>query len=107
MAGNFTDPYKSNNRTKKEIKKFRYYLYGQTETSIIGYDASLQGGLFNHSSPYTISSGNITRVTFQGDYGIVVSFRKIYLEYCQSYLTKEFSTGKFHRWGGIRIGSGF
>lgn len=101
MAGNFKDPYVSGVKHKKKIE---YYLYGQARGHIIGYDASLQGGLFNHHSPYAISAGHIERATFQVDYGIVVNFRKLYLSYSQSFLTKEFSTCKNHRWGGISIG---
>ncbi|MEO8769520.1 MAG: lipid A deacylase LpxR family protein [Ferruginibacter sp.] len=101
MMGNFNDPYASRINHKKKVE---YYLYGQARTHFIGYDASLQGGLFNRHSPYIISAGDIERATFQADYGIVVNFRKLYLSYSQSFLTKEFSTGKNHRWGGINIG---
>ena len=104
MLGRFSDPYQSVSNTKTGIKKFSYYLYGQPGLSLVGYDASLEGGVFDHKSPYTISPTGISRITFQGDYGIVVCVSTFYLEYCQSYLTKEFSTGKYHRWGGIRIG---
>ena len=100
MVCNFNNPYKPAGTDKK----FWYYLYGQFRGGLVGYDATLQGGLFNRQSPYTISAGDITRVTLQGDYGIVVSFGKMYLEYCQSILTTEFSTGTYHRWGGVRIG---
>ena len=99
MAGHFNSPY-----AKAKSKKVSYYLYAQPQVSVVGYDATLQGGIFNRSSPYTIAAKNISRVTFQGDYGLVLSFRKIYLEYCQSVLTKEFSTGTLHRWGGVRVG---
>ncbi|HTB51434.1 MAG TPA: lipid A deacylase LpxR family protein [Ferruginibacter sp.] len=104
MAGNFNDRYLSVATTKPIRKKVQYYLYGQLVGGAVGYDATLQGGMFDRTSPYTIPTGNISRFTLQGDYGIVVCFRKLYLEYCQSYLTKEFSTGHYHRWGGIRIG---
>ena len=104
MAGSFEKPYETMSSTKTNRKKFRYYLYGQIQPGFTVYDASMQGGIFNHSSPYTIAASDINRVTVQGDYGIVVNFRKIYLEYCQSILSKEFSTGHYHRWGGFRLG---
>jgi lipid A 3-O-deacylase len=102
MFGNFPDPYRSSSKALK--KKLHYYIYGQPGLSYIGYDASLQGGLFDHHSPYTISNSGISRINFQSDYGFVVCFPRLYLEYCQTYLTKEFKTGTYHRWGGIRIG---
>ncbi|HMG84060.1 MAG TPA: lipid A deacylase LpxR family protein [Ferruginibacter sp.] len=104
MAGNFNDRFLSVATTRPIRKKMQYYFYAQAQGGLIGYDATLQGGMFNKTSPYTIPTGDISRLTFQADAGIVVCFRKLYLEYSQSYLTKEFSTGHYHRWGGIRIG---
>ncbi|MEO6670179.1 MAG: lipid A deacylase LpxR family protein [Ferruginibacter sp.] len=101
MAGNFNDPYTPKLQHKKKVA---YYLYGQARVHLVGYDATMQGGIFNNSSPYTITSKNIERLTFQADYGIVVNFRKLYLSYSQSFISKEFKTGKAHRWGGINIG---
>ncbi len=67
----------------------------------------MQGGLFNRKSPYTIVAADITRLTYQADAGIIVNYKKLLLSYSQSFLTKEFSTGDYHRWGGISVGVGF
>ncbi len=99
MVGHFNSPY-----THTKNKRVSYYIYAQSKLNVIAYDATLQGGLFNRTSPYTIAAKNISRLTFRGDYGLVLSFGKLYLEYCQSILTKEFNTGTLHRWGGIRVG---
>jgi hypothetical protein len=106
LLGKFFDPYRSIGKSKTR-GKWSYYLYGNLQLSLIAYDASLQGGVFDHQSEYTIPASAISRVSFQGNYGIVVSISSIYLEYCQSYLTREFDTGKYHRWGGVRIGISF
>lgn len=100
MAGRF------NKRFMPIVKKAKaeYYLYGQGRANFIGYDANMQGGLFNRKSPYTIAASDISRVTLQADAGIIVNFKKLYLSYTQSIITKEFRTGKYHRWGGISIG---
>ena len=103
MAGNFNNPYASAGKRKKVA----YYLFGQSRLNFIGYDATMQGGLFNRNSPYTISAGDVKRVTFQADAGMIVNFRKLFLSYTQSYLTKEFRTGRYHRWGGISFGFSF
>lgn len=101
MAGRFNKRFVPVNAKKR---KAEYYFYAQGRGNIIGYDASMQGGLFNRKSPYVIGAGNINRVTFQADAGIIVNFRKLYLSYTQSILTKEFRTGKYHRWGGVSVG---
>jgi hypothetical protein len=102
MTGHFNNPYK----TEKK-KKVQYYLYAQSRINFIGYDATMQGGIFNRKSPYTISSGNVSRITFQADAGLVLHFQKLFLGYNQSFLSKEFRTGKTHRWGGVSLGFAF
>ena len=81
------------------------YVYAQPLVSIVAYDASLQGGLFNKSSPYVISADQLTRLTFQANVGLIVHYKKLFLEYTQSVLSREFNTGLSHRWGGVKIGS--
>ena len=103
MTGHFNDRYQTVNKKKKT----EYYLYGQSRINFIGYDATMQGGLFNRRSPYTIAAKDVTRITFQADAGIVVNFRKLYFSYTQSFLSKEFRTGRYHRWGGVSLGFSF
>ena len=101
MAGRFNKRFLPPGNEKR---KAEYYFYSQGRVNFIGYDASMQGGLFTRNNPYTIAGSDVTRVTFQADAGIIVNFKKIYLSYTQSILTKEFRTGKYHRWGGISAG---
>jgi lipid A 3-O-deacylase len=99
MAGHFTDPYRTGRR-----RKMAYYLFGQGRVDLIGYDALMQGGLFNRNNPYIIAAADISRITFQADAGLVLNFPKFYLSYTQSFLSKEFRTGRYHRWGGVSFG---
>lgn len=101
MAGRFNNRFSPPGNEKR---KAEYYFYSQGRVSFIGYDASMQGGLFTRNNPYTISGGDISRVTFKADAGIIVNFKKIFLSYTQSILSKEFRTGKYHRWGGVSVG---
>ncbi len=101
MAGYFDDPFKNFSKRKR---KNQVYLYAEPLLNIVGHDATLQGGLFNRTSPYTIESMDINRLVFQGNAGIVFRINTVYLEYFQSYLTKEFKIGNSHLWGGVRIG---
>lgn len=88
----------------KNKNKFQLYIYTQPILNAIGYDATLQGGLFNRESAYTISSSDIERFTLQNNYGIVLQYRWLYLEYSRTMLTREFSYGDSHKWGGFRMG---
>ncbi len=100
MFGNFYSPYKS---TLVNIDEFRVYIYDHPQANIVGYDATLQGGLFNKTSPYTIRTDNLNRITFENRFGLIFSFHDLYFEYFQSYITGEFKSGKEHHWGGIQI----
>ena len=91
----------------KNKNKFQIYLFAQPQVNFIGYDATLQGGLFNKKSPYTIDSSSIERATLQNNYGIVIQTRSIYFEYYLTQLTKEFKTGEAVKWGGIKFGFKF
>jgi lipid A 3-O-deacylase len=91
----------------KNKNKFQVYLYSQPLISAIGYDATLQGGLFNNKSPYTISSNAVERFTAQVNYGIVLQTRSLYFEYALTHVTREFETGPSAKYGGIKIGFKF
>jgi hypothetical protein len=100
MLGRFSSPFQSSASVQR---RFRLYFYEQPVVSVIGYDATLQGGMFNHTSPYTISASDIQRITFQDNFGAVITIGNVNLSYYQAYLTKEFKTETYHRWGAISI----
>lgn len=85
----------------------QWYIYGQLLGNAVAYDATLQGGVFNHSSVYTIAKSDINRFTLQNKFGFVLIFRSLYLEYYRTGLTEEFDTSLYHRTGGLQIGFGF
>ncbi|HMH23348.1 MAG TPA: lipid A deacylase LpxR family protein [Puia sp.] len=105
MAGNFYSPFGTSGALP--VKKIQWYFYDQPLVNVVGYDATLQGGLFNRSSPYTISNRDMSRLTFQNKYGFIVILRHLYLEYYQTSITKEFRTSAYHGTGGLQIGFGF
>ena len=88
-------------------RPFQVYLFAHPAGTLVGYDTTMQGGLFNTKSPYTIPDSDIERVTLQNSYGIVIKYRSLYLEYFQSAVTREFATGSSHRWGGFKAGFTF
>tara|TARA_R110000765_G_scaffold145925_2_gene248258 strand:- start:1027 stop:1983 length:957 start_codon:yes stop_codon:yes gene_type:complete len=83
---------------------FKLFAYAQPVVSIIGYDATLQGGIFTNDNPYEISSKDIERVTSQIDYGLILKYKRLYLEYTRTSITREFKSGNAAKWGGFRVG---
>lgn len=93
--------------SSKNKRKFAIYGYAQSMVNIIGYDATLQGGIFNNKSPYTISNNEIERFTAQADFGLIMQTRTLYFEYARALITREFEVGKSSKWGGIKVGFRF
>ena len=104
-VGKFDSPFAAKEKETKQ--NFQLYLYVQPLINFVGYDATMQGGIFNRDSPYTIKSSQINRLAYQNSLGAVVNFRNIYLEFNHVFLSKEFKEGKTHQWGGLRIGVAF
>jgi len=101
MAGKFDNPFFTITHSGND---FQCKLYSSALITLIGYDASFQGGLFNNDSPYTIAAKDISRLVLSSEAGITIQFKKLSAEYVQKIISKEFKTGEFHRWGGIRLG---
>lgn len=102
MIGSMNDPYKSSSSVSDG--KWQVYVFGHSFVSAVGYDATLQGGVFNKKSPYTLSGSEINRFTLQNQIGLMIHRRNISIELSESFLSKEFKTGRSHIWGGLGIG---
>jgi hypothetical protein len=104
MGGYFDSPFSSEIITKSN---FRFYIYEHPEIDVIGYDATMEGGIFDRTSPYIIAAGDISRFTFLNRYGFVCTTNKWYFEYAHTFLSNEFKTGLTHSWGSVQIAFGF
>ncbi len=104
MVGYFESPYGLGNKNRKKVN---VYLYDHFQADAIGYDATMQGGLFNHTSPYTLPESAINWFVIENRAGFVISWQNIYLEYFRTQITREFSRGRPHEWGGVQVAVGF
>lgn len=103
MAGVFQPPFS----TERAATKFNIFIYDRPAVNLIAYDATLQCGMFNKRSVYTIDAASISRATFENRWGVGIRYKTVHLEYFQAFLTKEFDTQMSHRWGGIQIAVSF
>ncbi len=103
MLGYFDPPYGGK---VSDGKKFRVYVYEHPEVNVIGYDATLQGGLLNRASPYVLTGKDIERVVFQNLFGAAVSYKRMRIEYSRSITGKEYKSGVAHPWGGVQVAFG-
>jgi len=100
MAGYFQSPFSVTGRFSSECQ---VYVFDNPEVDVVGYDATLQGGLFDRSSPYTIPAADISRIVFINHAGLALAINHWYLAYNEYYLAPQFSTGPYHLWGGIQV----
>jgi len=94
----------NNTYTSVNYKKFMFYGYVQPLVTAVGYDATLQGGIFVDDSVYLIPSSDVVRLVGQVNYGIVLQTKTLYLEYARAFISKEIKTLGKAAWGGIKIG---
>jgi hypothetical protein len=81
-----------------EGKKHRFFLFADAEQKMVAYDATLQGGLLNRNSPYTLAAAQIERRISREDVGITLDRGTYALEAKRTYLSQEFTTGLSHEW---------
>lgn len=94
------------NKTR-HARNVQFYFFTEFSGKAVGYDATLHGGVFNHSSPYTIPDANISRLTFKGSGGIVFSYGGVQVKGEQFLLSPEFSDGWWHKWLSIELSFSF
>ncbi|MES2513083.1 MAG: lipid A deacylase LpxR family protein [Bacteroidota bacterium] len=99
----FLSPYFSNLGMDRYsiYRKSNFQFYGILKGNVraVAYNATLQGGMFNRESVYTISDSRVTRIVIEGMAGFVFTYKRIGLEYSKFYLSKEFKEGLEQHWG--------
>ena len=84
-------------------------IKGGVDFSLIGYDATLEGGCFNKNkkSTFALKPDEIERMVAHLHLGIFARYKKVGLNISQHYLSPEFKEGKQHFWGQIGIEYGW
>jgi hypothetical protein len=82
-----------------------FWCYGawQGQLTGVGYNATLQGGMFNRSSPYTLRPGRVSRLVPGQTAGVVAGWGKVGIAFGQTWLGREFSGGKAHCWNYVSV----
>ena len=87
------------------LRKVQVFFFARGSGKLVGYDATLQGGIFNSSSAYTLPSSAISRAVFEGSGGISFSCNGIRLDLEQYLLSPEYKGGLWHKW--VHVGLTF
>ena len=92
---------------QKSRQKLQFGLKGGFDFRIIGYDATLQGGVFNNSNTFALKPEEIERMVAHVHLGLFVRYKKMGINLTQFYLSPEFKEGKQHLWGQIALEYGW
>ena len=101
--GLFTPYFNNLGIDKNGAKKFRIYLMLKANARAVGYNATMQGGVFNTRSIFTVPDSDISRLVYDGMAGVTMVIKHVSLEYSRSYITPEFKRGVDHGWGRVAI----
>ena len=82
-----------------------WQLYGQAtlEGRLIGYDATLQGGIFSRNDPYTLATDAVRRTVLRSSGGVVLAHEQLSFEATATWTSPEFTGGRSHRWGLLGV----
>ena len=83
----------------------RWQLLGHAafESRVVGYDATLQGGLFNRSSPYVLTAADVRRVVFRSSGGLVLTGGNLSFSATAVWVSPEFTGARSHRWAQLGV----
>jgi len=85
------------------LRVAQYFFTIRGTARLVGYDATLEGGMINRSSPYIIPARSVSNFVTQSSLGFTVTFGAIGLELEQIVLSPEFSHRWWHAWGHIGL----
>jgi len=77
----------------------------KSNVKFVGYDATLEGGIFNKTNSYTIGQNSVTRFVYQGSACLTFSYGGFGINVEQFLLSPEFHNGWWHKW--VHIGLTF
>lgn len=91
-----------NNPSAKTFHRVEYYLYSQSSIKIVGYDASLMGGIINRDG-YHLRYSEINPLVLKQHLGFVIAVPHFSFAFDLAFISREIRSGLPHSWGGLRL----
>lgn len=88
----------SSRSNRGNLQLFQFYAQGGLSGRLVGYDASMQGGLLNRNSPYTLGADKLERAVRQATAGLVCTYKGFSAESAVVWLSPEFQGARNHKW---------
>ncbi|WP_375438026.1 lipid A deacylase LpxR family protein [uncultured Hymenobacter sp.] len=87
---------------RRGARRMQLYAEEQLEGRLVGYNATLQGGLLRQHNPYTLSASAVRRTVACSTSTIGFGFGGIRLETSAVWVSREFDEGRTHKW--VQVG---
>lgn len=89
------------------LQRVQLYAEAQVETRLIGYDATMQGGLLRRDNPYTLSARDLKRGVLQATGTLGLGYAGLRLTASAVQISPEFRGSRLHRWTQLGLLIGF
>jgi hypothetical protein len=86
---------------------WQLYAHTSLEGSLVGYNATLQGGIFNQSNPYVLPASAVERAVLRNTTGLVLAYKGFSLAATSTWVSPEFKGARTHRWGQFAVAAAF
>ena len=93
--------------TRAGLRRWQLYAEATGAANLVGHDATLQGGVFNRSSPYTLAFKEINHLVPHATAALAVAHDGLSFTATAVYVGPEFGGGRTHRWGVLALARAF
>ncbi|QNF34154.1 lipid A deacylase LpxR family protein [Adhaeribacter swui] len=109
MNNYFSDLGISNQTSRQQanLRKWQLYAFGRTQGRLVGYNATMQGGLLNSRNIYIVPAQDISRTILESQTGLVLIVKGLRLESAVSFISPEFKGSRRHKWMHFNVGFAF
>lgn len=83
--------------------KLQAYGELQAEGRLVGYNATLQGGLLNRRNPYVLPASAVRRVVAQSTSTLGLGYAGVRVEMALTWISPEFTGSRTHRWTTLHL----
>lgn len=108
-AGWFDSYFASPAGPRSHASRRRWQAYAEATLTgrLVGYDATLQGGVFNRSSLYVLAASQVRRTVLHSTGSLVLAHEGLSFTATAAYVGPEFSGACPHRWGALGLARTF
>jgi hypothetical protein len=91
----------ANRENRPSRRRVQAYGEAQVEGRLVGYNATLQGGLFNRRNPYVLPASAVRRVVAQSTGTLGLGYAGVRVETALTWISPELTGSRTHRWNTI------